>query len=138
VVDIKKTNAYVQAKQLAGNGQHVSPIYAVSLNKALLSVAFCLVGFSACAGTTHRFECPSTLSDGHQIHALNNASLFDGPPEQMADLTPASGKADRWDLTGIDPYLVCRYRGLDKVVTLGAKGSKAYEATSTPFAAYCG
>lgn len=109
----------------------------MSFNKAL-GVIFSTFVFSACAATPHRFECPRSVSDGHQNHVLDNASLFDGPPEQMADLIPAQGKtADRWDLTGVDPYLVCKYKGTDKVVTIHAQGAKACEATSNPFAAYC-
>lgn len=69
---------------------------------------------------------------------LDNASLFDGPPDQMTDLIPVSDKtADRWDLAGVDPYLVCRYKGTSEVVTLHAKGAKTCEATSNPFAAHC-
>lgn len=56
----------------------------------------------------------------------------------MADLIPVSGKTvDKWDLTGVDPYLVCRYQGTDKVITLHAKDAKSCEAASNPFAAYC-
>lgn len=110
----------------------------MSLNKTLAGVVCSTFGFIACASTSHRFECPSALSDGRQSYVLDNASLFDGPPEQLADLIPVQGKtADRWDLTGVDPYLVCRYKGTDKVVTMHVKDARACEATSHPFAAYC-
>jgi len=109
----------------------------MSFNKTL-GLICCSVAFSACATTPHRFECPHVLSDGHQNHVFNNASLFDGPPEQMANLVPVPGKtADRWDLTGVDPYLVCRYKGTNHVVTIHAQGAKACEVASNPFAAYC-
>jgi len=43
----------------------------------------------------------------------------------MANLVPVPGKtADRWDLTGVDPYLVCRYKGTNHVVTIHAQGAK--------------
>jgi hypothetical protein len=107
-------------------------------NKIPFAIVMVALTASACAETPHRFECPATLTDGQQSHALNNASLFDGPPEQLADLVPVSGKtADKWNLTGVDPYLVCRYQGTDKVTTFHAKGAKDCEATTNPFKAYC-
>jgi hypothetical protein len=110
----------------------------MSLSKPFFAIFGWAIACSVCAAPAHRFECPSTLSDGPKHYALDNASLFDGPPEQMADLIPVSGKtADRWDLTGVDPYLVCRYQGTDKVVTIHAQGAKVCEAKSKPFTAYC-
>ncbi|WP_420819317.1 STY0301 family protein [Paraburkholderia flava] len=44
---------------------------------------------------------------------------------------------DRWDLKGIDPYLVCRFEHTSKTVTLHAASSKSCVAGHKPFAAYC-
>jgi len=65
--------------------------------------------------------------------------LFDGPPDQQASLIPDSSSrvADRWDTTGIDPYLVCYYRGTKKTVTLHAKAVKECRAGGKRFAAWC-
>ncbi len=72
------------------------------------------------------------------MHPLVNVSLYDGPPDQMADLIPvAAGETDRWNLDGADPYLVCRFDGTTTVVTLHAGGAKRCEAGGKPFQAYC-
>ncbi|WP_429485597.1 STY0301 family protein [Paraburkholderia youngii] len=108
-------------------------------NKALF-LAVCLVATSAaCASPTRiRFKCPSVLSAGGQHHVLDNASLFDGPPEEEADLIPEPGKtSDQWDLTGVDPYLVCRYHGTNSTFVIHAVGARTCEATSKPFAVHC-
>lgn len=108
---------------------------AMRFSLMLLFVAHC---FAASAATTHLFECPAHLSSGGKSHPLENASLFDGPAAQMADLIPVSGKTgDRWDLAGVDPYLVCRYRGTGQVLTLHAEGARNCEAAGDPFVAYC-
>ena len=91
----------------------------------------------ACAGAAPA-TCPFSLSDGGVRHALDNASLYDGPPDQRADLIPVSaGSMDRWDLDGVDPYLVCRYSGTTKVVTFHALGAKTCEGGGKPLRAYC-
>ncbi|GLU31599.1 STY0301 family protein [Trinickia caryophylli] len=107
-------------------------------SKVLAALAGAVLATAACAAPKHKFECPSSLKVAGHEHALDNASLFDGPPEKQVDLIPISGKtADRWDLTDVDPYLVCRYEGTSQVVTIHAEGAKACEVTSKPFAAYC-
>lgn len=71
-------------------------------------------------------------------HVLVNASLYDGPPEQHADLVPEpAGKVDRWNLEGVDPYLLCHYKSTTKTIVLHAKASKVCEAGKRPFRAYC-
>lgn len=57
----------------------------------------------------------------------------------MADLIPEpAGNVDRWSLDGIDdPYLVCKYRGTDRTITLRSKGASVCEAGKKPFRAYC-
>lgn len=89
----------------------------------------------ACAA---KVSCPSSVPDGGVGHVLNNASLFDGPPDKLVSLVPdSSGSVDRWDLTGIDPYLVCRFEGTSKVLTLHAASAKSCMAGQKPFQAYC-
>ena len=103
---------------------------------SLLWPLLCL-GAVACAGAAPA-TCPSSLSDGGTRHALDNASLYDGPPDQMADLVPVSaGDMDRWNLDGVDPYLVCKYSGTTKVVTFHAVGAKLCEGGGKPLRAYC-
>ncbi|WP_429445913.1 STY0301 family protein [Paraburkholderia sp. WC7.3g] len=112
----------------------------IMLSNKVLFLAVCLLATSAaCASPTQvRFKCPNVLSTEGQHHVLDNASLFDGPPEHEADLIPASGKtSDQWDLTGVDPYLVCRYHGTNSTVVIHAVGARTCEATSRPFAVHC-
>ena len=83
-------------------------------------------------------SCPSSISDAGVSHELVRASLFDGPPEELADLIPVpAGAMDQWRLDRVDPYLVCRFRGTQKITTFHAVGAKVCEAGGKPFRAYC-
>ena len=76
--------------------------------------------------------------DAMGSHILNNVSVYDGPPDRMVDLEPStSGEVDKWDLDGVDPYLVCEFKGTSKVVTFHATGAKTCEAGLKPLHAYC-
>ncbi|WP_429523206.1 STY0301 family protein [Paraburkholderia youngii] len=106
-------------------------------NKALF-LAACLAATSAACALPVQLQCPSVLSTAGQHHVLDNASLFDGPPERKADLIPVSGKtSDHWDLTGVDPYLGCRYHSTESTLEIHAVGSQTCEATSSPFTVHC-
>ena len=90
-----------------------------------------------CCAAAGPLECPSLLPRDVS-HRLANASLFDGPPDKPADLIAvAAGGKDRWDLDGIDAYLVCRYEGTQETLVLRAKDAKTCEAGGTPFRAGC-
>nr|WP_294508434.1 STY0301 family protein [uncultured Rhodopila sp.] len=65
-------------------------------------------------------RCPASL----ESFAYARASVFDGPPEEQADLVPDSqkGGTDTWRVGGIFnsgrvPYLVCRYQGTARTVS---------------------
>ena len=82
--------------------------------------------------------CPQTLTGLDKKHVLENASLFDTPPINKADLTPdVVGQNEAWDPDRIDPYLVCRYSGTTKVVTLHPVGAKSCTMLGGPFRACC-
>jgi hypothetical protein len=58
---------------------------------------------------------------------MNYVSLFMGPPEEKADLMPDTLDAWVWTLKDYQDYvkehntslfLVCRYKGIDKTVTI--------------------
>lgn len=92
-------------------------------NKPAALLAALLCGSTLAAGV----QCPATLQDGGKPHALTNASLFEGPPEQLADLMPDSDNAIRWALPdyqqsararGTALYLVCRYAKTRQTTTL--------------------
>ncbi len=106
----------------------------MSSSKFVLGMMFVL---SSCMGMAPVW-CPQRLVDRGRAHALNNASLFDGPPSEMADLIPVTiGGRDVWDLDRIDPYLVCRYSNTAKTVTFHTDGAKSCAMLGIPFRAYC-
>ena len=95
------------------------------------------LAITACTGMAPA-TCPSSLAKAGVMHPLVNASLYDGPPDRMADLIPvAAGETDRWNLDSADPYLVCRFDGTAAVVTFHARGAKLCEAGGKPFQARC-
>lgn len=107
----------------------------MSFSRALFAVVCTVVASTAVAQVT---SCPASVVDGRGRHVLNNVSLYDGPPAQMASLAPdTSGNEDRWSTDGVDPYLVCQYKGTAKTVTLHAKAASLCVARSKPFTAYC-
>jgi len=72
-------------------------------------------------------SCPATIKDETHAYPLNYASLFDGPPNKLADLMPDSDKETVWTLPlyqkgahdrGESLYFVCRYSKTEKTLTL--------------------
>ncbi len=92
----------------------------------------------ACSAAAAPVNCPAFIQAGAVKDELSNASLYDGPPDEMADLIPdESGAMDIWNLDSVDPYLVCKYIGAAKIVTFHATGTKICEAGGKPFQAFC-
>lgn len=82
--------------------------------------------------------CPANVLDSGVRHVLNNAALYDGPPDRMVSLAPVpAGRVDRWDTKNIDPYLVCQYQDTVRTVTLHAKNVSMCTAGMKPFRAQC-
>jgi len=101
----------------------------MSLNKLIFSVALVLSPI----GTAHAQEakCPSY----HGKHPLTSVVVFDGPPEQRADLMPdvSKGSGDHayasWDVSyifdsGRNLFLVCRYADAGNANTVTVKVEK--------------
>jgi hypothetical protein len=109
------------------------------MSRNSFAIPFLVLAVVACtAAAPAPAACPATVTDATGKHVLDNASLYDGPPDQMADLVPVpAGSVDRWDLDSVDPYLVCKFQGTAKVVTIHEVGAKLCEAGKTPFQAYC-
>jgi hypothetical protein len=64
--------------------------------------------------------CPAYVHVAGGDHALADASLFDGPPAELADLEPVDGG---WDLRDYAKsprplFLVCRYRATKEIKTV--------------------
>jgi hypothetical protein len=80
------------------------------------------------------YKCPSY----HDKHPLATATLFDGPPEEKADLMPetTTGKGSKtvsaWNVgtvyaNGRALFLVCRYSGLDNTNNVTVKAERKVE-----------
>jgi hypothetical protein len=91
------------------------------LNKFLV----CAAVMVATAVHAEETQCPSY----HEKNPLSGAVVFDGPPEERADLMPdvSRGGADHayatWDVgyifdSGRKLFLVCQYSGLTDTVTV--------------------
>lgn len=93
-----------------------------------LALCSCL---AAHAAAPHRYQCPSHLVVGKTKHAFSYATVYDGPPEQLASLEGTDS------LEGADVYLVCKYKRTDKVVTIHAVGSKSCNGTEQPPTVFC-
>ena len=94
-------------------------------SKSLLFCALCAL-FSG-AVSAEQTVCPTTLTVNGKIHAMNAASLFEGPPEEKAELMPDTDEESVWTLEdyqqytqehGTSLFLVCLYKGTSKTVTL--------------------
>jgi hypothetical protein len=93
--------------------------------------------------------CPPRHGDGKKAGHLENASVFDGPPEKLFDLMPDLETAT-WDIAtdqetarqrGESMYLVCRYKGIDATVTLKIQPDATFckvSGTKNRTRAYCG
>jgi hypothetical protein len=104
------------------------------------SESLCVVFWAVASGAAVAapVACPANVLDSGVRHVLNNAALYDGPPDHMVGLAPVpSGRVDRWDTDKIDPYLVCEYKGTARTVTLHAKNVSMCSAGMKPFRAHC-
>ncbi|WP_239364170.1 STY0301 family protein [Snodgrassella communis] len=92
-----------------------------------------------CYAQTSVVSCPSTFSDKHAVYRLYNASLFDGPITDNAELVPEFKKEKAiWAIgSRIDPYLVCEYAGTRHIIVFYAKGATYCEKSKTPVQAKC-
>ena len=93
-------------------------------NSLLLSASILL--FSGIAHA-EKISCPETLKENNKTYTMNYVSLFLGAPEDKADLMPDTLDAWVWTLKDYQDYvkehntslfLVCRYKGTDKTVTI--------------------
>jgi hypothetical protein len=85
------------------------------------------------------FSCPETIVVRGSSYALENGSVFDGPPEEITSLVPEFiGDLRRWEIDpSINPYLVCYYKGWRDALMLHAKGATSCEVTNTAIRASC-
>jgi hypothetical protein len=110
-----------------------------SSTRCLVATLALLTCTTCSAATHHRYECPSLLVDGKIKRELSHIEVFDGPPKDMASLIPAAAD-DAGILDGlekVDVYLVCGYKGTDKIITIHALGATICKGTDHPSAAFC-
>jgi hypothetical protein len=81
-----------------------------------IRLTFIFVLLSCAAAAAQEARCPAY----HQQHPLIQVDVFDGPPEQLADLVPDVGQGTgdhayaEWNVAyifddGRNVYLVCKY-----------------------------
>lgn len=97
----------------------------MSWSKSLLLVS-ALTLFSGMANA-EKITCPDSFQVKSKPHRLNDVSLFQGPPQQLGELMPDTQNKTEWTLKDYQDYarekdmplfLVCRYNGTDKAVTI--------------------
>ncbi|EKM0375263.1 STY0301 family protein [Cronobacter turicensis] len=117
-------------------------------NTLLLSTAVLIFSGAACAG---KITCPNTLQSALTTHRLNDASLFQGPPEKHGELMPDNDNRIVWTLKDYQAYgkkmdlplwLVCRYENTNHTVQLNVPDSASQckaglGENSTRFFALC-
>ncbi|ELY4156532.1 hypothetical protein SMZ39_003131 [Cronobacter turicensis] len=117
-------------------------------NTLLLSTAVLIFSGAACAG---KITCPNTLQNALTTHRLNDATLFQGPPEKHGELIPDNDNRIVWMLNDYQTYgkkmdlplwLVCRYENTNHTVQLHVPDSASQckaglGENSTRFFAFC-
>jgi hypothetical protein len=72
-------------------------------------------------------QCPKSVTANGQPYPLDQASVFDGKPEELADLVPVDGTwiLKEYRTASREMYLVCRYKGTNEVSTVHIPRSAA-------------
>jgi hypothetical protein len=92
-----------------------------------------------CLAQTPVVSCPATFSDKHTVYRLFNASLYDGPITNNAELVPEFKKEKAiWNIDPrMDPYLVCEYAGTRHTIVFHARSAAYCEKSKAPVQAKC-
>ena len=108
-------------------------------NAILFSIYFLgLIPFN-CYAQTPVVSCPSSFSDAHGVHKLDDVYAYDGPVCMKVSLVPEYKKNKQvWDLDALrDPSLVCTYENTEHYVVINAKGAAYCEKTNAPVEVKC-
>ena len=108
------------------------------LPQYLLALFFNIVSIY-CLAQTPVVSCPSTFSDGHGVHKLDDVYAYDGPVCMDVSLVPEYKKnKEVWDLDTLrEPSLVCTYENTEHYVVINAKGAAYCEKTNAPVEVKC-
>ena len=84
-------------------------------------------------------SCPSSFSDAHGVHKLDDVYAYDGPVCMKVSLVPEYKKNKQvWNLEALrDPSLVCTYENTDHYIVINAKGAAYCEKTNAPVEVKC-
>ena len=108
------------------------------LPQYLLTLFFNIVSIN-CLAQTPVVSCPSSFSDAHGVHKLDEIYAYDGPVCMKVSLVPEYKKNKQvWDLDALrDPSLVCTYENTEHYVVINAKGAAYCEKTNAPVEVKC-
>ncbi|MGE9656938.1 STY0301 family protein [Snodgrassella alvi] len=108
------------------------------LPQYLLALFFNIVSIN-CLAQTPVVSCPSSFSDAHGVHKLDEVYAYDGPVCMKVSLVPEYKKNKQvWDLDALrDPSLVCTYENTEHYVVINAKGAAYCEKTNAPVEVKC-
>ena len=108
------------------------------LPQYLLALFFNIVSIN-CLAQTAVVSCPSSFSDAHGVHKLDEVYAYDGPVCMKVSLVPEYKKNKQvWDLDALrDPSLVCTYENTEHYVVINAKGAAYCEKTNAPVEVKC-
>jgi hypothetical protein len=93
------------------------------LSPGALALGIALLAPMCAALSAPLAACPQQRQGGH---ALDSASVFNGPPDKQVELLPNFANLE-WDLAAIQEdartrgesvYLVCKYKGVKSTVTI--------------------
>jgi hypothetical protein len=85
-----------------------------------------------------KWACPSSIEARDVRYPLINAGVFDGPPEELAQLTPIPGRFPQHVLLNRENiYLVCEYEGYPNRIIVHAKEASYCGYSDAPFHAAC-
>ena len=108
------------------------------LPQYFLALFFNIVSIN-CLAQTPVVSCPSSFSDAHGVHKLDDVYAYDGPVCMKVSLVPEYKKNKQvWDLDALrDPSLVCTYENTEHYVVINAKGAAYCEKTNAPVEVKC-
>ena len=92
-----------------------------------------------CYAQTPVVSCPSSFSDAHGVHKLDDVYAYDGPVCMDVSLVPEYKKnKEVWDLDTLrEPSLVCTYENTRHYIVLNAKEAAYCEKTKSPVQVKC-
>jgi len=108
--------------------------------KNMFLCALLSLGIVGCSNAkTPLFSCPESFTVGNKSSPLNNASLFDGPAVNRAELVPEiTTHTKKLNIEpDLDLYLICHYKNVKHTISLHVVGATQCIINEKPFTAQC-